>query len=129
MTVHRSSIQQHLAESCVIPCGGIEATVALWRLVAWTELGARRHCLERTGVLVSGVGGHQPRALFLGRIERRVLHTERLEEPLLQEGVETHPTDYFDNAARCVNPALRVAPLCSRLVLHRRGEPDWHKVG
>jgi len=41
----------------------------------------------------------------------RVLHAQRIEEPLLQECVERHPAHDLDDPGRGIDAALRVFPL------------------
>ena len=99
------------------------------RAVARAELGARRRRFEQTGFLVLSVGGDQLGAQFGGKIEGRVLHSQRIEEPFLEKRVKGHAAHHFNDARGGVDAALRVFPLLTRLILHRRREPERDEIG
>jgi hypothetical protein len=67
--------------------------------------------------------------LLVGQVKRRVLHPERIEEPLLEKRVEGHAAHDFDDSRGGVDAALRVFPFFAGLVLHRRGEPERDEIG
>ena len=125
----RAAAEEHLAEARVVAWRRVESAVALRRAVARAKVGARWHGFEHTGVLVFRVGGDEFGTLPSGRVESRVLHPQRIEEALLEKRVEGHPAHHLHDARGGVDAALRVAPLCAGIVLHRCGEPERDQIG
>ena len=53
------------------------------------------------------------------RVERGVLHSQRVEDALLEKGFERFAGDDLDDAAERVDPGVAVGPLAARLELQR----------
>ena len=71
----------------------------------------------------------QPRKLLLGEIEGRVLHSQRTEQPLLEELVERLARDDLDDPCRGVDSRLAVDPLRARLERERLGDIERDEAG
>ena len=120
--------QQHPAKTGVVGRGGKEPAIPLRRPAAGAVALAGRHRFQQAGILVFGIGGDQPGALGIGRIEGGVFHPQRIKKPLLEKGIKGQAAHYFHDAGRRVDAALGVSPLGAGFILHRSRQPERDEI-
>ena len=126
LSAQLAAIEVHLQEGCVVegraaqPCAAREERLgACDRIVRIVEGHRIAHPLSALGLL----DGHQPSGLLSRQVEARVLHAQRPEKALLQEGIEGHARNHLDEIAQHIEP-LAVGKLLTRMVVQRHlGQP------
>ena len=124
--IERAAVEQHLAEARVVHDRADHAAAA--RLPA-----LRRARVEELGVgadrtIVGERLGDTPLARLVGHVERRVLHAERVEDPLLLELVERLLRDDLHDAAEHVG-RVAVVPHRARVIGERQLDEPLHELG
>ena len=120
--------KQQLAETSVVLRSRKEPAVALRRVLRGAKPSARRD-RDEADVFVFRISGGEARSLGLCRIKSGVGHAERVEEALLEKGIEREAAHDLDDPAGEVDAGLAVFPLGAGLELHLGREPDRHEVG
>ena len=98
------------------------------RAVSRTEIIAGRNRFEQAGVLIPGVGGNHLGARCRRQIKGRLLHSQWIEEALLEKDIECLSAQDLNNPARGIEATLTVTPLGAGLKLHGRGHPKRNQI-